>query len=561
MKKFILLLLFSLSIVVEASSQSCFPDGITFTTQSQIDSFQTDYPNCSEIGGFVTISGESITNLNGLNNIVSIGEYLNVESCNSLTSLSGLSNLDTIGGGLSVNNCSILTNVQGLEGINYLTGIELSYNWGLISLEGLNNLDSIDGCLYMQHNGLINFAGLDNLKKIGGCVDITWNGSLVSFLGFENLESIGDYLWIETNDNLSNISSLSNLKSIGGTLYISGTSLTSLDGLDNVAPSSISSMIIYGNGSLSVCGVESICDYLTSPNGVVQIYNNAEGCNSPPEIAHTCGNTMPCLPYGDYFFSTQQMIDNFQTDYPNCSSLSGDVLIMNYYIDSLNGLIPIVSISGDLAIFKTSDLSSLDGLDSLTSVGGNLYIGGYDFWPYYAEPNSHLEDISALMRLKHIGMDLLVKYNPELPSLIGLDSIIFEGNNDIEIGENDILSICNVVSLCDCLSNNCNAEIYSNAAGCNSKEEVEDACLVSVPDFNTKSDFIVYPNPATKSISILIDSKTTLNKVVIYNQIGQEVLNTTEKTDKIDVSKIGQGIFIIELTTNKLNIRKKLLIR
>ena len=53
--------------------QACLPDGITFSTQEQIDNFQTNYPNCSEIEGSVAISGDDITNLNGLNVLTSIG--------------------------------------------------------------------------------------------------------------------------------------------------------------------------------------------------------------------------------------------------------------------------------------------------------------------------------------------------------------------------------------------------------------------------------------------------------------------------------------------------------
>ena len=43
-------------------SQSCLPDGITFSTQQQIDNFQIDYPGCSEIEGSVIINGNDITN-------------------------------------------------------------------------------------------------------------------------------------------------------------------------------------------------------------------------------------------------------------------------------------------------------------------------------------------------------------------------------------------------------------------------------------------------------------------------------------------------------------------
>ncbi len=34
-------------------AQSCLPDGITFETQAQIDSFQVNYPGCTEVEGNV----------------------------------------------------------------------------------------------------------------------------------------------------------------------------------------------------------------------------------------------------------------------------------------------------------------------------------------------------------------------------------------------------------------------------------------------------------------------------------------------------------------------------
>lgn len=46
---------------------SCLPDGFTFTTQEEIDNFQTDNPGCTEIEGDIEINGSDITNLNGLN--------------------------------------------------------------------------------------------------------------------------------------------------------------------------------------------------------------------------------------------------------------------------------------------------------------------------------------------------------------------------------------------------------------------------------------------------------------------------------------------------------------
>jgi len=50
-----------------AISQGCLPEGITFTTQAQIDSFQINYPGCTKIEGNVNIKNSGgwvfITNL------------------------------------------------------------------------------------------------------------------------------------------------------------------------------------------------------------------------------------------------------------------------------------------------------------------------------------------------------------------------------------------------------------------------------------------------------------------------------------------------------------------
>ena len=73
MKRLALLIVIALLIQSTASSQPCLPDGITFQTQAEIDNFQTNYPNCNEIEGDVIISGDSITNLNGLSVVTSIG--------------------------------------------------------------------------------------------------------------------------------------------------------------------------------------------------------------------------------------------------------------------------------------------------------------------------------------------------------------------------------------------------------------------------------------------------------------------------------------------------------
>ena len=148
MRKFLMLLTgFFLPFTV--SSQGCLPNGIIFSSQAQIDNFQTDYPNCTQIEGDVTISGNDISNLYGLNVLTSVGGYLNIYG---------------------------------------------------------------------------------------------------------------------------------------------NTALVSLQGLDNINSNSITNLTIYGNTVLTKCGVQSVCNFLARLVGVIDIENNASGCNNPQEVEASCAS-------------------------------------------------------------------------------------------------------------------------------------------------------------------------------------------------------------------------------------------------------------------------------
>jgi len=224
MKNFYILLV-ALFVVNGAMGQpkkpyvSCLPQGITFTTQAQIDNFQTNYPNCTQIEGDVTISGNNITNLNGLNVLTSIGGSLGIWNDNLLTNLSGLNSLSAIGGNFIVQN----------------------------------------------------------------------NPSLLELTGLNNLHSIGGIVMIISNTVLTNLDGMNQLTSIVGSLIIFGnTALTSLMGINNIDAGSIADLDIRANTSLSICAVQSICNYLASPNGTIKIESNATGCNSIAEVDSAC---------------------------------------------------------------------------------------------------------------------------------------------------------------------------------------------------------------------------------------------------------------------------------
>src|SRR5210317_2398415 len=81
----------------------------------------------------------------------------------------------------------------------------------------------------------------------------------------------------------------------------------------------------------------------------------------------------PCLPDG-IEFTLQEQIDNFQTDYPGCTEISGDVWIVGADISNLEGLNVITSIGGTLSFLNNSILNSMSGLENLSSIEGNFEI-------------------------------------------------------------------------------------------------------------------------------------------------------------------------------------------
>lgn len=260
------MLLPSIVYVTFTFGQPCLTGGITFSTQADIDNFQINYPNCTEIEGDVSISGDGITNLTGLGNLVQINGDLSIYGNDSLINLSGLNGLTIMGGDLT-----------------------MSINPQLTNLLGLNGLKSIGGSIVLNYTSLIDLSGLASLVYVGGDIQFTSNWGLTSLTGLENLSSIGGNLFIHGNSNLQSITGLMSLKSINGPLIIEWNPLlTDLSGLDSINPGTITNLAIFDNSSLSTCAIISICNYLLSPNGTVTISNNAAGCNNQEEVENEC---------------------------------------------------------------------------------------------------------------------------------------------------------------------------------------------------------------------------------------------------------------------------------
>ncbi len=248
------------------------------------------------------------------------------------------------------------------------------------------------------------------------------------------------------------------------------------------------------------------------------------------------------------------------TGLENVTSIENHLVILeNDALTSLTGLDNVASIEGDLSIAHHAALTSLIGLENLAFIGGDLGIGA----------TTALTSLTGLNNVTSIGGHLRIGYNDALISLTGLDNIEANTITELTIDNNYSLSNCAVQSICDYLvAPNGEVVISNNATGCNSPEEVEEACeTVSVHELISSESFNISPNPlestAVIKYNLTLDSKVS---VKIFNISGQqiqslvnEMRNRGEQSVTFHTDRLKPGIYFCTLETNKRMATRKLI--
>lgn len=190
----VLIVILALLLPVSSHSQSCLPEGITFTTQSQIDSFQINYPGCTEIEGDVLIKyPNSVSNLLGLNSITDIGGELLISACVGLTTLDGLNKLQNIGGALSIVDNDDLLSVFALQNLRTIGGgLTISWNSRIKSLSGIDSLDAMSiESLHMIYNDSLSWCAVESVCQYIGSTNASV--SIQNAIGCNSIEVVAEY--------------------------------------------------------------------------------------------------------------------------------------------------------------------------------------------------------------------------------------------------------------------------------------------------------------------------------------------------------------------------------
>ena len=374
----------------------------------------------------------------------------------NIDNFEGPENLSQIGDSLILNK---MGSCQGLTGIRSLKNLKAVQ---IYSFEGLNNLTTISGDLYCRSCFITDFSGLNNLQTIGGNFTLKAVGSfneLKSFTGLNHLQEIMGDFFIDANTvysigpsgynsralySLENFIGLESLQTINGDFkiyadYNQGTSygsilrkLNSFEGL--------SELTIIGGDFKIKSGCDDFLTNLQSFEGLDNLekvygdfdaiiddgygnHNEIKFSEGPKKLSLIGGNFIigKNRSYAPYEYTTMEGFSGLETvngymslnnvesylGLDNLKNIKGGLHITN---GDTQGMSNLVAIGGSLSV--TGELSSINGLVSLTTINGNLSISETD-----------MSTISGINQLQTINGDIEISNNSVLKNISGFNCL------------------------------------------------------------------------------------------------------------------------------------------
>lgn len=329
-----------------------------------------------------------------------------------------------------------------------------------------------------------------------------------------------------------------------------------------------------------------------------------------------------CIPIG-VDFKNQSEIDNFPTTYPGCIEMRGYVVVLENTsgnIRNLDGFAQVVRTGDGFSVVLNDslrDLSAIEGLESvgtlqfdgnaslqqlpnlsLDSIKGTLVVKanpqlenlwGLDNINYvkksvWIRNNDLLQNLEGLEQLEVIGDNFLITDEELLESLNGIENLqVIYGELRIEnnaslnnlaglgninpfflehliIEGNDSLAVCHEQVICDYLANGGTASISNNKSGCNSVQEVLDACgvVLSIEDLQRGPEVFIFPNPTAGHFQIHCEDNSIVevsikdaNGKLLLQQVWQPIIN-------VDLSKMSSGVYFITFQSDADLLTKRL---
>ncbi len=434
----LLFLLFFFSQAFNSSAQ-CPSGDLRFDTYQELLDFASNYPDCTEIEGSVSIYGDaSVTDLAPLKNITAIHGGFLLHSCETLSTIEDL-NLTFLGGTLEINRNDILQNLRGLEGLTRIGGnLDYVANYENFTSEGLGNVKVVEGSLLLSvsRNSYLNGLQIDSIyggasfslsvflnslngmqkpKYVGGTIGL-FDTNISSLDVFSELTQIGG-LNISDNKTSVNLNGLNNVTHIAGDVRFNERGPNSLSGLSNVVEIEGDLSILHNN-NLHLSGLTE----LRRIGGRFYYYDN-----------HVTYDVIgaPNLEYlgGDMEFFDNNNLESV-TGFNSLDTIGGSVKFRRLFsgFDDFTGLNNVKYIGGDLEVSSCFNEKRISGFASLEEIAGNIFLKSNDENITFNFPPS-LHSVGGL----HIETNENLTEIPDISNLIsGKGDIIINTHNEID---------------------------------------------------------------------------------------------------------------------------------
>ena len=304
--------------------------------------------NSLETAEAIRIYNTGITEINGFNNLIRIETN---PTSNSLLHFTGN---------------TALTSIDGFQKLEFIQGeVLFEKNPLLTSIPTFDMLREVTHDFEIKENLLGDLSGFAALNRIGGDMVFRFEDGIKSLPHFHKLKSINGNLEIAL-DSLENVEGFYNLESINGNLQLFGTQVSSLSGFQSIDPNSIANIYISQNEKLEICGVQSICAYISIRGSAPGIKDNAVGCNSDTEI-DCIGNSISGTVFYDFDMdknhdANEPGIGNIMLDFrpDNKKSISRDDGLFFYYPDADKDYVIFPELGNDWVLTTDSMVYNVD---------------------------------------------------------------------------------------------------------------------------------------------------------------------------------------------------------
>ena len=418
-------------------------------------------------------------------------------------------------------NCTVLTNDLRIGEVN----------GNVTNLDGLSLITSAQN-IHLRHTQISDFSGLHNLEEVL-ILSTEFSNNIQNLDGLTSLRTM-DLLQIFFSDNIMDLSGMNSIEAIQNVHIFSNPSLTDISQLSFLE--TINSMNITNNALASLSGLENIHTIYEDLSITNESLINLNELSSLQSI-------------GGSLEITNNMFLNDITVFSNIESLEELYIIRCPSLANFSGLESIQNISGRLRVGFNPSLTDMSIFSNLNSVGN------FDIYD-----NDNLVSLSGLENLQVVSNRLFLSRNLSLISIDAINDLSFSQVSEIAVVNNTSLSVCNSLFMCSVIAvPGVVKSVFNNSIGCNTLEEIEDSCALSVTDSFLNQAVAIYPNPVSEVLKVDVSEEIVLESIVVSSLLGQQLIISTDGF--VNFSSFSQGVYFVEITTDQGSITKKVLKR